>query len=239
MSVDPRFGTESPDYVQVERRRSKWTTCLIGCLIVLGVIMVIVIALVIWVARSWRGWAADFGTQAVRQGIASSDLPQQEKDEIMVQVDRVAKELREGRLSMEQAGKIIEKVLHSPLMPSLVVAAVEKQYFERSKLSDDEKKEGRVTLQRFARGVIDKKIEEQGIDAVMGHIADRQPNGGWQLRPQVSDDELRAALKEAKTRADAAGIPDQPEKFDPSDEFKRIIDEAINPPQAEAPAKSP
>ena len=59
-------------------------------------------------------------------------------------------------------------------MPTLIVVAVDKQYFDRSGLSNDEKVEGRLTLKRFARGVFDKKIDEKGVDAVMTHVADRR-----------------------------------------------------------------
>ena len=61
----------------------------------------------------------------------------------------------------------------------------------------------------------------------MAHVADRRPNGQWQLRQAVSDEELRAALSEAKAQADAADIPPAPENIDPSDEVKRIIDESL------------
>ena len=99
-------------------------------------------------------------------------------------------------------------------------------------MSDDEKAQGRQALKRFARGMIDGKIDQKGIDAVMSHVADRQPDGKWRLRPQVSDADLRAALSEAKSRADEAGIADEPENVDPSDEFKRIIDDALKEPSS-------
>jgi 2-hydroxychromene-2-carboxylate isomerase len=112
-------------------------------------------------------------------------------------------------------------------MPMIVVMAVDKHYFDRSGLSDEEKKQGRVALQRFARGVFDKKIDEKGIDSVMMHVADRQGQGNWELRAHVSDQDLRAALAAAKARADEAGIGESPQNVDPSDEMKRIIDESL------------
>ncbi len=180
-----------------------------------------------WLSRNWRGLFADVGSQVINEGIDSSDLPPQEKAEVKVQVERVAKAFGEGQISNEQATAIVKKVMESPLMPLFVVMAVERHYFDRSKLSDQEKAEGRQSLKRFARGIFDEKIDEKGIDAVMAHVADRKPDGEWELRTTVSDGELRAALSEAKTQADAAGIPEAPEDVDPSDEMKRIIDESL------------
>jgi hypothetical protein len=235
MTSDPQFGTYSnqtdPHSFQIEqpvRKRSLWQTCLIGCLGVFAVMLVLAVVGGIWVSRNWRGWFADFGSQAINQGIDSSDLPPQEKVEVKVQVERVAKAFRDGQISNEQASAIVKKLMESPLMPSFVVMAVERKYFDRSKLSDEEKAEGRQALKRFARGVFDDKIKDKGIDSVMAHVADRRPNGQWELRQAVSDEELRAALSEAKAQADAADIPPAPENIDPSDEVKRIIDESLN-----------
>jgi hypothetical protein len=61
----------------------------------------------------------------------------------------------------------------------------------------------------------------------MEHIADRQGGGGWQMRQQVSDADLRAFFEAAKSAADTAQIPAEPEDFDPSDEIKKLIDEAM------------
>jgi hypothetical protein len=61
----------------------------------------------------------------------------------------------------------------------------------------------------------------------MTHIADRQSNGSWELRPKVSDADLRDALAAAKADADEAGIAAQPENIDPADELKKIIDESM------------
>jgi 2-hydroxychromene-2-carboxylate isomerase len=117
--------------------------------------------------------------------------------------------------------------VESPLMPLFVVMAIERNYFDHSKLSDEEKAEGRQSLKRFVRGAFDEKIKEPGIDSVMSHVADRRGDDRWHLRQSVSDEELRAALAEAKKQADEAGIPDAPENIDPSDEVKRIIDESL------------
>ncbi len=239
MVSDPRFDKPreqdgpprdeySEPYDVPPPRRSKWTTCLIGCLAVLGVMLLLVVIALVWINRHWRGWVADIGSQVINQGIDASDLPPQEKVEVKAQVERVTKAFGEGRISNEQAAAIIQKLTKSPLMPAIVVMAVEKNYFARSGLSDEEKAQGRQSLQRFARGVFDDKINQKGIDSVMAHVADRQTDQRWQLRRQVSDQDLRAALSEAKLRADEAGIPDAPEHIDPSDEVKRIIDEALD-----------
>jgi hypothetical protein len=236
MASEHRFEIEPPEYTDSQRRRSKWASCFIGCLIVFGVVVVLLIVLGFWIARNWRGWFAEFGTQAVNVQIDASDLPPQEKIEIKEQVERVGSEFKAGRISMEQAVKIGENLVKSPLMPMMTVATIDAIYLDKSGLSDEEKADGRITLQRYVQGTIEGKISEQDIDSVMSHIADRKGNDRWELRQNVSDADLRAALAKAKSQADAAGLPAEVEiTIDPSDEFKKVIDEALAVPAAEAP----
>lgn len=180
--------------------------------------------------RNARGWAADFTTLMVEQGIDASQLPAEEKAEIKVQVERVADAFRNRELTGEQLGLIMQKIAQSPLLPSLMVAAIDAAYIQKSGLAAEEKTAANETLQRFLRGMIEEKIDQQGIDAAMTHVAVRQPDGNWQPRETVTDAELRAFLEAAKAEADKASIEPPPVDFDPSEEFKRIIDEAMNEP---------
>lgn len=230
MVTDPRFDVQPEEYTETQQKRSKWASCLIGCLIVAGVVLVLMAIVGFWVAKNFRTWAADGSAQMLDQVIQTSDLPAQEKVEVKAQVDRVTGGFKNGTVSFEQVGLILQKVTKSPLMPALAAAVVDKQYFEKSGLSAEEKAEGRIAMQRFARGMIDEKIAQAGIDAVMAHVATREPNNQWKMKPQVTDADLRAAITEAKDQADKAGIAETPEAVDPSDEIKKIIDESMPAP---------
>ena len=240
MASGQQFGEYSnpndPHSFQIEepqKKRSMWQTCLIGCLGMMAIMLVLAVIVGIWVSRHWREWAADFGSQVIDQGIDASDLAPQEKVEVKEQVDRVAKAFRAGQISNEQAGRIFKKIMESPLMPMIGVMVVDKQYLEKSGLKDEEKAEGRLSLARFIRGVFDKKIDEKAVDSMMSHISDRQGDNNWKFRQHVSDADLRAAIAEAKARADEAGIGEAPQNIDPSDEIKRIIDESLKEQPAE------
>ena len=124
----------------------------------------------------------------------------------MVEVNRVADAFREGRLSMEQTALIMQEVVESPLMTTIIASAAEQHYLDKSGLNDEERAEARVTLQRFLRGSIDGKINEQTMDAALSHVATKKPDGSWEFREKVSDEELRAFLGEAKRAADEAEI---------------------------------
>ena len=247
MATDPRFGAEQFQADVPERKKSGMSTCLMGCLIVFGIVLLLVIVISIWAYYSWRGIAASGMATIAKQGIEQSQLPVEEKQEINVQVDRVADGFRDGKISMEQLAKLMQEFANSPLMTSVMASALDSQYLDKSGLSDDEKAEGKKTLRRFLRGAVDQKIDQQGIDAAMMHVAVREPNDQWKIRDQLSDEDLRKFLETAKAEADKANIPDEPESFDPSDEVKRIVDDALGgapaapaePAEAAEPAKLP
>jgi hypothetical protein len=240
MANDHVFTAEV-DGPTTEKRRSGWQTCLIGCLVVCVVLFVLAVLIGFWISRNWRDWTAGLATEGIRQGMSESKLPPQEQQEIMVQVDRVATAFRENTISNDQLGVLVKRLVESPLMSLMGASIIEQQYLAKSGLSDEEKAADSQILQRFIRGAIDEKINEAGIDAAMVHVADRDANQQWQLRQKLTDGELRAFFAEAKKQADAAAIPEQPAEIDPSEEIRKIIDEALAPPvaPAEVPADAP
>jgi hypothetical protein len=203
--------------------------------VVVAIAILIVVLVGIWVSHHWKGWVSDFGSSTVKQMIDTSELDPQQKVAINAQVDRVADAFSSGRMSLEQMHTLMERILKSPWMASVITRAAEKKYLARSGLSDAEKAAATITIRRFISGAIEKKIDKAGIDAAMAHIADVGPNDQIQLRETVSDKDLRAFLDEAKAQADKAVIPDQPPTFDAAAEFKKIVDESMDENQAEAP----
>ena len=210
------------------QRKSGWQSCLTGCLIAFVILVVIAILIGFWISRNWRNWAAAGSTELIRQAMTDSQLPVQEQQEVLVQVDRVATAFREKKISSDRLALLFNKLVQSPLMSLMVASTIEQHYFAQSGLSEQERSDGRQTLQRFIRGAIDDKINQAGIDAAMVHVADRDSRGQWKLRRTLTDEELRAFLAEAKQQADGAGIPEQPAEIDPSEEIKKIVDQALS-----------
>lgn len=232
---DP-YGSQAP----AEKRERSWlSTCLIGCLVMTVVAVVLLGVAAYWISQNWRGWVSDLSTLGINELIENSQLPPEEKQEIKAEVNRLIDSFRAGRLSAERLGMMAEQLAESPLLTMIIVSTVDRQYFDKSGLSEEEQTAGKKTLQRFLRGAIDGTIDRDAIDAAMAHVADRQPDRSWRLRRQVTDEQLRAFLAAAKAEADAAAIPDDHKPFDPSDEIKRIVDEALAEPAAQAEPAEP
>jgi hypothetical protein len=210
--------------------RNWLVTCLIGCLVIVVVGIALAALAFYWLSQNWRGLTSDAMTAIIGGAIDATELPAEEKQEIKAQVERLARAFRDRTISDEQMAQIGQAIMESPLVTTIIVSTIDRAYFENSGLSDEEKADGRKTLQRFLRGSIEGTIDRDSMDAALAHVADRQQDGSWQLRDRVTDEQLRSFLAAAKSKADEANVPAQPAEFDPSDEVKRIIDEALDEP---------
>jgi hypothetical protein len=229
------------------KKRSPWFGCLIGCLVVLGLGVVLAVLAGVWVSRNWKGMAASGMSMAVNQEVDMSQLPQEEKAQVKVEFDRFFDAMGAPDASMEEMGQLMMKAqefMEGSLLDAVVVSAAEPQLIDKSGLSDDEKAEARTTLHRLLRGSLDNDIPASDAEAALTNIANERPNNQWQLQSSVSDEKLRAFLTAAKKAADDANVPEQPGPFDPSDAVKKAVDAALswnapNNPGADGPGDVP
>lgn len=223
---------------QVEQQPVKQGNgCLKGCLIVVVVLVILTIISGWFVSQNWRGWAATFVRSTLEETLNESGLPEDEKQQIQEQVDRVVAAFEEGQLTEEQVNTLLDELAESPLAASVVAYTIEKKYFDSSGLTDEEKEAGKTTLRRCVRGWMDDDLTDEDIDAVLTHIGTKDDDGNWELHDEVTDDELKAFLADAKERADNAGVAETVEEVDPSDEIERIVNAALNPEAAEREAE--
>ena len=193
-----------------------------------GVLLMMVLAAGWFVSQKWRGWVGTVVETTLKESLDESSLPEAEKEEIQAQVQRVVAAFEERSLTEAQIDKLIRELAQSPLSASVIAFTIEKQYFDNSGLNDEEKEAGRMTLRRCVRGLFDGDLTEDDADSVLSHIGTRSPDGNWDFRDNVTDEELREFLADAKERADAAGVAETVEEVDPSDEVKRIVDSILN-----------
>ena len=113
--ADERFVIEEE---QPYRETSKAGGCLKGCLIAGGIFLIALLLLGFWVSRNWQRWAADLGSEVLNQIIDEADWSKPEKEEVKQQVARLAGAVRNGNLTGEQLGQVMQLILESPLLTS-------------------------------------------------------------------------------------------------------------------------
>ena len=202
---------------------------LVGCL---GIVVICAIAIgigVFWLYNSGKGFFTDAARDALVENIEQSELPGEQKERMVAQIDRLAEGFKEGEIDLERMAGVVERLAESPLFGMVLVYSAEALYVMPSGLSQQEKEEAHNILQRFAKGVIERRIPEERANEVVGIIsvggdtpADRQ------LKDNLTDEELRTFIAEAEAAADEAGVTEVEGQIDLAAELERIVDDALN-----------
>ena len=221
-------------------RRGGWQK---GCLIVFVVVLVIAIGLGVTAALTWKRLFSAGVTAGVTQVVNTSQLPQDQKDRILTKVTTVTDDFKAGKVSMQQFGRVFESVFEGPLMPLTMMMAVEEKYFKKSGLNEQDKSDAKVAINRFARGVADGKLKFNDLMASMDPLSTKSSNtttsvgsGGaavvsssnnFQLKPTVTDEELRTFIADVKAKADKAEVPAEVVPINIAEEIEKSIDAGL------------
>jgi hypothetical protein len=211
--------------------RKSGTNWLLSLLLVgVGILLIggaVVVGGVFYIASNLEGWVVGLGREAIVAMVEESELPADEKKEVITQVDRLVTAYKEKKIGQSDLERFLTELDESPAMTALTLYGMEEGYFEDSELSAAEKEQGRRTFQRVLRGVYEGKISDEAFFTVLNDL-DEEPlrevaNNG----AESSDDALKLALVKLKALADSEAIPDEPFQLKISDEVKKLVDKAL------------
>jgi hypothetical protein len=169
------------------------------------------------------GWAHD----AIVAAVNDSDLDAKTKEEITGEMDRLLEEYIAGNVPSDQFIEALEELGNSPVLVLILAYAAMESYVEPSGLSDDEKADAKIAFQRVARGTFEDLIDPDDLEEALDFISKKDFNGNRQLKSRVSDEDLRALVRECNRVADDAEIPNERYQVDVAAEVKRIVDRAV------------
>ncbi|QGJ70315.1 Hypothetical protein PBC10988_20100 [Planctomycetales bacterium 10988] len=159
--------------------------------------------------------------------IDETDLPEEDKRIMKEEVNRVAEMYDAGEIGFQDLPIIGEEIAKSPLLPLGIIIVLEQKYLNPSGLSEEEKTDGKRTLDRLARGVFEKKISEEEVKQIAEPITTQSGDGSFQPKDKVTDDELREFLNNAKTAVNEKNIPDEDYNINAGEEFRKAINRGI------------
>lgn len=204
-----------------------------GCLVVLAILVVLAVAGGIFVAMNLKTWTADWTVQIVEAGLEKSELSEEQKSAIMVHVQDLADGFKAGDVTFQQVQRIGKELISGPIIPVAVVYGARKQYIDPSGLSEEEKLNANLQMERLARGVFEKKIDIDELEDAVDEIAVRTREDQWQLRdPEVVDDKgLREMVGKITALVDEKEIPAEHFEVDVAAEVAEAIDRGLHPEQ--------
>lgn len=217
-----------------------------GCLIALGVVVVLAIIGVVILVIFGKGWFASGMNAAAKAAVQATTLPTSEKADIDLVMDDLRDRFKNGDIDLEQYASIFTDMFESKAFPIGNAYALNTDYIQASAgLTDEEKQDGVLQLQRAAQGLHDGQIDIASYSAIFAPMTDDGTEidiKGNELvilrKPgSITDDELRTAIELARTLADDNSVTDSPVVFDISDMLKADIDNMIG--GAPAPTSTP
>lgn len=208
---------------------------LIGCglLLVLGIVGAIVVYL------NFKPMMANMTRAVIEQAIEEQNIPEEQKRAIMKEVDQLTEDFKADKISLEDLGRVFEELAESPLLGVGAVMVVDGMYIKKSGLSPEEREEGTLSVERFARGIVERSIDKSELDSITAIVFEGEGEN-MKLKQELTDEELRQLLATCKEQADAANVPNERYEVDLAAELKKAIDKALGrDPEASSEAAEP
>lgn len=212
---------------------------LIGCLGIIGIILVILVGLGAYTYFNWRSWVGGAATEALNEALAESDISAEQQSAIRAEVEPFIDAFKNGDVTLQELQDVGEELLEGPVLPMIAVYGLDRGYIASSSLPDSEKQDARLQFRRVARGVADKGIPYNDLNNILDPLepdpGERQgskidtPNFTITLaKPEhVDEDELREAVENARSAADAANVPPEDFEIDYAQEIRAAIERAL------------
>jgi hypothetical protein len=226
------YPSQSPfppsPYDQPPRKSgSNWLVSLL--LVGVGVLLIggaVVVGGVYYIASNLEGWVVGLGREAIVAMVEESELPADEKKEVITQVDRLVTAYKEKKIDQSDLERFLTQLDESPAITALGLYGIEEDYLDGSVLSDAEMEQGRRTFQRVLRGVYEGKISDEAFFNVLGELEDPVRPASTNAA-EANEDEMKLMLVKLKALADNEAIPDEPFQLKISGEVKKLVDQAL------------
>lgn len=246
----PSNSPENAFEEQDESGGSNWKSCLLGCGGVTLVTLLVLGGLGFYLYKTYypkiRSYVSSKVISEVKKELDKARIHEEQKKKLKSKLDEVAKRFNKGDISVKQAGEIGEKIARGPFLPVGRIMYIEHRIVTRAdKLSEEEKKQGHLTMDRLARAVKEKKIEQKTsrkqafkdiFNPVMNEIKDQGNSGSdseemnmkTELKTNPSKEEIKTTLKRAEELVNELDIPRENWEMDFAGELDRIVDEVTS-----------
>lgn len=201
----------------------------LGCFGLLVVTLLVIGGFIIWLFVSGKTVISNTFRDEIIAEVESSDLPLDQKEDLIEQVNRVTDGFQEGDVSLKELTLIIEQLAESPAMSVLKIESADGDPIASSNFSSDEKAAAHQTINRFVYGVFEERIPASAINELIDPLL-LQPSKreDWKFRSDISEEELRTTIEQAKRYADDAGIGNANLSPDVAGEVSEVIDRVLS-----------
>jgi hypothetical protein len=146
-------------------------------------------------------------TVPVQKLVEASCLSEDQKKRITADVTRLTTETQEGRVSDEQSRTIRDRLFDGPFMDLLQVEVVRARAAKLFEADAKRKQRNMLALDRFERGIRERKFSQEQMDKVMAKVARKNDKNHREITGTVTDGQTKAFITAAGLQAEQAQIP--------------------------------
>ena len=171
--------------------------------------------------------AAEVFRQMAVVPLDAGELPQEQKDRIRANVDRVVNGVKTGQIGYVQLGEMMSNLSEGPYFNLAIIELARGQVATLLKPEEKRWKEATRVIDRFERGVYEGRIPASRIDTVLSHVSAASSEGNREAKSSLTEVEAEDFLEAALKEANRAKIPDEPFHVDLAGELQRCIDKVL------------
>jgi len=210
-----------------EEGGSSATKWVIGCAVAL-VGVALLCGGVAWLGFGWiQSRVVDWAHGAATEFVQRSDLPPDQVESMLADLDRLRAAHREGRIGYGEIEELLAALESGPLVPLVALRAFDGRILADAELGEDEKRDARRALQRCARGLEEGTIRPLEVNEQLSVSFEGPPAEGWHERWRTPD-EVRATVAALRGLADRASVPDEAHEPDVAGELHALVDELLD-----------
>lgn len=214
---------------QGDSSRSGLTILGIGCGIML-VIMVVLVMTGFMLKDKVRNFVADKAFSGMEEELKKADLDPDERSDVLQELARLRRGIHANEVSLDEMGALLDASVTSPLMALFLTRKCSKWASENSDLSPAEKVEADQIFDRYLRGRLEGAFTHKDDLELTRSIGEEDPDGTVNINTDEGPPtaaELRALIQAARTKVEAAEIPEGAYLPDISGIIRDLVDPVL------------
>lgn len=193
-----------------------------GAMILLSLL---VVAAVWYAVSSLEGMLIGVGRDGMVAMVQESDIPEQEKTEVVAQIDRVVTAYQAREIDQADLDGLMTKLDDSPVMAYVTWYGAEDFYLDQCELPAADEARLRTAYRRALYGVSHGKLDADSV--FLAFPDDEEFDEKLADKPDQAAALLLKSAERFNELADQAGIPANPSAIDVGDEAKKLVDELL------------
>lgn len=181
-----------------------------------------------WLGFGWvQSRVVDWAHAAATEFVQDSDLPPDQVESMLADLDRLRDAYREGRIGYGEIEELLVALEDGPLVPLVALRAFDGRILADAELGEDERRDARRALQRCARGLEEGSIHPREVNERLSVSFEGPPAEGWHERWRTPE-EVRTTVAALRELADRASVPDEAHEPDVAGELRALVDELVD-----------